>query len=64
MLFVLCEILNCALSLMCRVFPKIDDSGKIGNKDLCREEQNKFSKKKLPSVGILNLTFVGAPIDF
>ena len=24
---------------------KIDDSGNIGNKGLCREEQNKFRKK-------------------
>ena len=28
-----------------RVFPKIDDSGNVGNKGLCREDQNKFSKK-------------------
>ena len=28
-----------------RVFPKIDTSGHIGNKGLCREEQNKFSTK-------------------
>ena len=27
-----------------RVFPKMDDSGIVGNKGLCRE-QNKFSKK-------------------
>ena len=29
-----------------RVFSKIGDSGNVDNKDLCREEQNKFSKKK------------------
>ena len=28
-----------------RVFPKIDFSGNVDNKGLCREEQNKFSKK-------------------
>ena len=27
------------------VFPKIDDSGNVGNKGLCRAEQNKFIKK-------------------
>ena len=34
------------------VFPKIDDSGNVDNKGLRREEQNKFSQKKLPPVGI------------
>ena len=34
-----------------RVFPKIDDSGNIGNKGLHKEEQNKFSKK-IPPMGI------------
>ena len=29
----------------CQFFPKIDDSGNVGNKGLCSEEQNKFSKK-------------------
>ena len=33
-------------------FPKIDASGKIGNKGLHREEKNISSKKKLPAVGI------------
>ena len=35
-----------------RAFPKIDDSSNIGNKGLCKEEQNKFSKKRLSPVEI------------
>ena len=35
-----------------RVFSKKDDSGNVGNKGLRREEQNKFSPKKLSPVGI------------
>ena len=71
-----CDILNCTLSVMChvllyiRVFPKIDDSGNIGNKDLGEGGHSKLgeskinSAKKLPPVGIFNFTFVGAPINF
>ena len=35
-----------------RVFSKKDHSGNVGNKGLRREEENKFSKKKLLPVGI------------
>ena len=35
-----------------RVFPKLHKVGKVVNKGLHEEEQNKFSKKKLPPVGI------------
>ena len=30
----------------------VDDFGNVGNKGLCWEEQNKFSKKKLPQRGL------------
>ena len=33
-------------------FPKMEDSGSVGNKGLGSEEQNKFSKNKLSAVGI------------
>ena len=34
-----------------RVFPKIDDSGNVDNKGLRRDEQNKFSQKRITSSG-------------
>ena len=35
-----------------RVFPELYKVENIGNKGLCIEEQNKFSKKELPPIGI------------
>ena len=40
-----------------QVFPRIDDYGNVGNKNLRREEQIKFNKK-LPPVGLESGTLV------
>ena len=62
---------NSFIHVIVEFFSQIDDSANVGNKGLCRKEQNKFSKKVTSSGNLtwayfasVNFTFVGAQIDF